>query len=113
MLTKILHEELKKIRSQETKENGTENSQGNGSKREAKREETGEYKVGPGCPPKQHRFKPGNPGGPGRPRKLPTVQKLVRMMLEESSIADRQKQELVLALFRQAARGNVGAIRLI
>lgn len=29
----------------------------------AEREDDG-YKVGPGCPPREHQFKPGNPGRP-------------------------------------------------
>jgi hypothetical protein len=44
-----------------------------------------QYKVGPGCPPKEHQFKPGESGNPkGRKRKPPSLAPDLKAALEQA-----------------------------
>jgi hypothetical protein len=44
-----------------------------------------EYKVGPGCPPKEHQFRPGQSGNPkGAKRKVPSLAPDLRKLLEQA-----------------------------
>jgi hypothetical protein len=67
----------------------TSDSDNHGRKRSAPPDEPGiaasdaEYKVGPGRPPKQHQFKPGQSGNPkGRKPKAPSVELDLKVALE-------------------------------
>lgn len=51
-----------------------------------------EYKVGPGCPPKEHQFKPGNPGRPKGARN-----KLSEDFFKAMAKAFEERGELALA----------------
>jgi hypothetical protein len=82
----------------------------------------GDYKVGFGLPPPEHRFKPGQSGNPGGPRKRwSTFAAAVRALGDQviEHIIDGKKQELTWreALARQlyvkAIKGNTQAIAII
>ena len=73
------------------------------------------YKVGPGCPPKEHQFKPGesgNPDGPPRHRTNLWVwfTKYMAMTAEERTKIDRTKltaaQETALKMVERAIKGK-------
>ena len=78
---------------------------------------------GPGDPPKEFQFKPGQSGNPDGGSKGPRLTTLLNKLLdEEIEIEDAEthlkrkikKAELVtVALLKQAAKGNVKAIREI
>lgn len=70
-------------------------------------------KVGPGNPPKEHQFKNGNPGGPGRPKGNLTLRKMIRAVLYEPEFEGKQMAAVVNALFSQTIKGNTHAIRII
>lgn len=67
------------------------------------------YKTGPGNPPKEYQFKPGNPGGPGRPKTRP-----FRLAMERALESGRHSLDRVVDdMFTEAAKGNVAAMREI
>lgn len=78
--------------------------------------EAGEYRVGRGKPPKEHQFKPGWQGGPGRP---PGSGQLLKALIEKlnQEVTDERGQKalwkdvIVEALFVTAAKGNATLIR--
>lgn len=68
---------------------------------------TNAKKTGKGNPPKEHQFKPGNPGGPGRPLLRPFREAL------DSALNGGNLSEVTKALVIQAKKGNVHAIKEI
>lgn len=58
-------------------------------------------------PPVEHRFKPGNPGGPGRPRERPFREAMEKALKEGRHSLDK----VVDDLFTEASKGNVQAIK--
>lgn len=85
------------------------------SRHEGPREEEGgrgmevtENKVGYGNPPKQHQFKPGNPGGPGRPRGSFSLRSLVINELSKKNGTKTRK--IVNRLIKRAIEGDVQAM---
>ncbi len=76
--------------------------------------EQGENRVGPGHPPKEHRFKPGQSGNPkGRP-KNPWREEVLRLLAMPSGEARDCYQTAILKRLRQAAMdGDLKAIALL
>jgi hypothetical protein len=74
-----------------------------------------DYKVGPGCPPKEHQFKPGESGNPDGPPKHRTnlwvyFTQYMGMTADERAAVDRTKltaaQETALEMVEQAVKGK-------
>ena len=69
------------------------------------------YSVGYARPPKQHQFKPGNPGGPGRPKgRLSLRTMLVKSLARNNAKAARR---IVERLISDAKKGDVKALLTI
>jgi hypothetical protein len=107
---------------QKTLKNGRETASKNGRKREENGKPRAcklidlldqEQKVGPGNPPKEHQFKNGNPGGPGRPKGSLSIRKMIKAVLYEPEFGGKEMAAVVNALFSQAIKGNTHAIRII
>lgn len=82
----------------------------------------GEYKVGPGKPPRQHQFKPGQSGNPrGRPKGARGFNALVRDILSEkisvnTKRGSRRMAAIELLLRRSleiALKGDLRAVALV
>ena len=108
--------------------NGNKTPSNNGTKREnngrnrdahkseppnSQTPELSQKKVGPGNPPTDHQFKPGNPGGPGAPKGPRSMRKLIRTVLFDEENNGEFAAAVTKALFRQAIKGNTHAIRII
>ena len=71
-----------------------------------------EYRVGPGKPPLEHRFRPGNPGG-GRPRGTSLERAIKKLAKEGLTVTDSSGKErhvgledLARVAFLRASRGD-------
>ena len=74
------------------------------------------YKVGPGCPPREHQFKPGESGNPAGRKKgsVSVVKRLLIKLKEDSAKGNGQKvDDIVDALFDLATSGHKGANQAI
>ena len=81
-----------------------------------------DYKVGPGCPPKEHQFQPGTSGNPkGSPKRRTNLWKFINRFMEmtdaELAKVDRpamtQAQQIALRIVETAKEGqDCGAERL-
>ncbi|HXH61350.1 MAG TPA: DUF5681 domain-containing protein, partial [Fimbriimonadaceae bacterium] len=67
--------------------------------------------VGYGRPPKQHQFKPGNPGGPGRPKGRLSLRAMLLKKLTRNN--DRAARQIVDRIIRNAKKGDVKALLTI
>ena len=67
--------------------------------------------VGYKSPPKQHRFKKGNPGGPGRPKNKVNLPGLIEkeLLKEDAALA----KQLAAALVTSAAYGSFRAAHIV
>jgi hypothetical protein len=79
------------------------------------RQGDGDYKVGPGCPPREHQFKPGESGNPDGPPIHRTnlwvwFTKYMNMTADERAKVNRAKltaaQETALKMVEQAVKGR-------
>lgn len=77
----------------------SEPSNGNGHKTGANRE-----KVGPGRPPREHRFKPGNPGG-GRPPGT-SLTAIIKRVLAEPEGNGTKADKLIAMAEKRARKGD-------
>lgn len=67
--------------------------------------------VGPGRPPVEHQFQPGNPGGPGRPKGSKSLKKLINDRLHEN---DGELANLIVdKLVREIKWGNYRTIKMM
>lgn len=64
--------------------------------------------VGPGRPPKEHQFKPGNPGG-GRPKGTSITARLRRIVLEDDG--GKVAEALAREITKAALRGDYRFVR--
>lgn len=86
-----------------------------------KREPTGDYLVGNCRTPEHSRFKAGNPGGPGRPRKSRNHDTIVKEQLEEKrtltidgKVKSLSQREILLKMLMKAAMGgDLRAIKML
>ena len=69
----------------------------------------GEYEVGYKKPPKQHRFKPGNPGGPGRPKK-----RTLEILIEDELFRNEGEKAKMIAknIVESAVCHNIKAVQI-
>ena len=67
--------------------------------------------VGYKNPPKQHRFKKGNPGGPGRPKRAINLPNLIEkeLLKDDAALA----KQLAMALVTSAAFGSFRAAHIV
>jgi hypothetical protein len=107
--------------SKKTVPNGTKSSKGLAKESEPAPDD---YKVGPGRPPREHRFKPGQSGNPkGRKPKAPSIEPELRTLLDavlnrkvKIRQGDRERNITMLAagfeqLGTRAAQGDRHAFR--
>jgi len=79
------------------------------------------YKVGYGRPPKATRFRKGQSGNPSGKKKPPSLEKVLKRALSRKARVSvdgaahslPMTDVIVEALVRKAARGDLGAIRLV
>lgn len=81
------------------------------------------YKVGPGKPPIEHQFKPGNPGGPGMPKGHRTMKTILQEIYDTEIIGIDPKtneprkmtmgEAIAMGQFKMAAKGNTKAFNAI
>ena len=57
------------------------------------------------------RFKPGNPGGPGRPRQKPWLKALMAAIERRESASPNAMIDLAEQLLKQVERGDIPAIK--
>ena len=76
----------------------------------AKTTTNGDYEVGYKKPPKQHRFKPGNPGGPGRQKKS-TLENLIEEELFRNDGENARK--IAENIVESATCHNIKAVQII
>lgn len=70
-----------------------------------------EYKVGPGHPPIEGRWKPGQSGNPGgRPKKKPITAALERIF---DKLSDAEVEVFARSMFMKAGQGDVAAFKEI
>lgn len=70
--------------------------------------------VGPGKPPKDKQFKPGQSGNPaGRPKKLPQLDKLLADVLGSIDADNSPAQKILEALAKKAEKGDTRAAEII
>lgn len=88
----------------------------------SKRTSTDDEKIGPGCPPRNSQFQPGQSGNPGgRPKKERDLGKLVNRVLDETVTVTENgermkvtKRELIArSMVNDAARGNLRAVEAL
>ncbi len=74
----------------------------------------GEYKVGHGKPPIEHQFKPGDPGGPGRPKRKTLAERAKDVLGFVPEGAEISAEEGILMMLRSAAlKGNLKAVEML
>ena len=86
-----------------------------------KRQPTGDYLTGNCRPPVSGQFKPGNPGGPGRPPKSRNQDTIIREQLEEKrpltidgKIKNLSQREILpMMLMKAAMGGELRAIKIL
>jgi hypothetical protein len=64
-------------------------------------------------PNRQTQFKPGNPGGPGRPRTRPITERLREELERADGNLQTAADRVVKALIREAEGGNIAAMKEI
>jgi hypothetical protein len=102
---------MTKKRTPKTEPDTSANTEGNA----VSQRDRDHYKVGPGCPPKEHQFKPGQSGNPNGPPKARThlwtyFTQYMAMTADERERIDRTKltaaQETALKMVERAIKGK-------
>jgi hypothetical protein len=68
--------------------------------------EAGEYKVGPGRPPKEHQFKPGQSGNPGGRPRGESVTATLRRLLEKQHNGKSIQELVAERIIKEALTGK-------
>jgi hypothetical protein len=77
------------------------------------RQGDGEYKVGPGKPPREHQWKKGQSGNPGGRPKGESLQAILRRRLAEEHNGKPIGEIVVDAMIKAAAQGNAAHMKEI
>lgn len=73
----------------------------------------GEAGKGGNIPPKEHQFKPGNPGGPGRPKKGMLTRLLEKELKKIGPDKRSEAQKLIESVLKRAKAGNAALVKEI
>jgi hypothetical protein len=74
-------------------------------------DEPGGYKVGPGRPPKEHQWKPGQSGNPGGRPKGESITATLRRLLEQEHNGKSVQEILAEKVLREALSGKYSFVK--